>query len=237
MDGTKVEFLAIDKIQPYKKNTKKHTDEQVQSVANSIKEFGWSQPIVVDKKGTIIIGHCRYEAAKKLGLSEVPAIRREDLTEKEARALRIVDNKTNESAWDVFTLAGEIKDIPEYDFTDFGFGNFEILELKELAEPETETTGSTGGSWGVPTGGGSPSTPYPKEESEAEEDYDGSGENEPPTAANEPDRKEADITERHIFIAYGEAEIQWLKDRLGITGSLLPAYSAEKLMESERNED
>lgn len=239
----KIENVNIAEIRPYGKNAKKHTPEQVEAVAKSIKAFGWKQPIVVDKDGVIVIGHCRYEAAKQLGMEEIPVVRKSDLTEAEIKALRLVDNKTNESSWDVFALAGEIKGLPEYDFTDFGFGSFELLELKEFANDDTDytpvmQTAGTKESWGVPTGTGSPHTPYPQ----AEPEYDDDDETEQGETIHyakdesEPERP-IEITERHIFIAYGDDEIQWLKDRLGIKGELLPAYSVARLMGDEDNAD
>ena len=69
-----IEYRNIAEVIPYEKNAKKHTETQIKNVAKSIKEFGWQQPIVVDQNGIIIIGHCRYESAKYLGLKEVPIV-------------------------------------------------------------------------------------------------------------------------------------------------------------------
>lgn len=108
-------------IKPYDKNGKKHPKKQVEQIANSIKEFGMHQPIVVDKQGVIIVGHGRYEALKLLGM-DVPEdmIRVADLTEEQAKAYRLADNKLNESEWDM---------------------NLVIEELKDLSEPMVELTG------------------------------------------------------------------------------------------------
>ena len=84
--------MKIENIKPYEKNAKKHPKKQVEQIAKSIKEFGFNQPIVIDKKGVIIVGHGRYEAAKLLGLSDVPVIEVE-LTEEQAKAYRLADNK------------------------------------------------------------------------------------------------------------------------------------------------
>ena len=88
--------MNIQKITPYEKNAKKHDKKQVQQIANSIKEFGFNQPIVIDKENVIIVGHGRFEAAKLLGLTDVPIIQ-VDLTEDQAKAYRLADNKLNES--------------------------------------------------------------------------------------------------------------------------------------------
>lgn len=105
-------------IVPYAKNTKKHDETQIKNVAESIKKYGWVQPIVIDNDGTIVIGHCRALAAEKLGIEEVPCVVVSDLTEDEINALRIVDNKTNESPWDFDLLSAEL---PEIDLSDFEF--------------------------------------------------------------------------------------------------------------------
>lgn len=121
----------IEDIKPYDRNTKKHDKKQINNVAESIKKFGFVQPIVIDKDGTIIIGHCRALAAKKLGMKSVPCVMVDDLTEEQINALRIVDNKTNESEWDMDFLASELAniDISDFDF-DFAFDN-EIEDFDE----------------------------------------------------------------------------------------------------------
>ena len=105
-------------IVPYARNTKKHDETQIKNVAESIKKYGWVQPIVIDNDGTIVIGHCRALAAERLGIEEVPCVVVSDLTEDEINALRIVDNKTNESPWDFDLLSAEL---PEIDLSDFEF--------------------------------------------------------------------------------------------------------------------
>ena len=105
-------------IVPYANNTKKHDETQIKNVAESIKKYASVQPIVIDNDGTIVIGHCRALAAEKLGIEEVPCVVVSDLTEDEINALRIVDNKTNESPWDFDLLSAEL---PEIDLSDFEF--------------------------------------------------------------------------------------------------------------------
>ena len=114
-------------IVPYANNTKKHDETQIKNVAESIKKYGWVQPIVIDDDGTIVIGHCRALAAEKLGIEEVPCVVVSDLTEEEINALRIVDNKTNESPWDFDLLSAELPEIDLSDFEfDFGISDFEF---------------------------------------------------------------------------------------------------------------
>ena len=110
--------MRLSEIKPYKKNAKKHDEAQIKNVMQSIKEFGVVQPIVIDRNNTIIIGHCRYEAMKRLGYDELQEdwVKVVDLSEEEAEKLRLLDNKLNESEWDLELL----KDlVPSIDFSDF----------------------------------------------------------------------------------------------------------------------
>ena len=123
-------------IVPYANNTKKHDETQIKNVAESIKKYGWVQPLVIDNDGTIVIGHCRALAAERLGIEEVPCVVVSDLTEDEINALRIVDNKTNESPWDFDLLSAELPEIDLSDF-EFDFGIEDEKEKTEIAEDET----------------------------------------------------------------------------------------------------
>lgn len=115
-----------DDLKPYELNAKKHDQRQIDNVAESIRQFGWKQPLVIDKDNTIVIGHCRWEAAKKLGLDEVPCVVADELTEDEIKRLRIVDNKSNESEWDIELLAADLETIDMTDF-DFDFDGLDEL--------------------------------------------------------------------------------------------------------------
>lgn len=109
---------AIADLIPYAANAKKHDEKQIKNVAESIKQFGFVQPVVVDRAGVIVIGHCRVLAAKKLGMKEVPCVCVDDLTPEQVNALRLVDNKSNESEWDFDLLADELPglDLSAFDF-------------------------------------------------------------------------------------------------------------------------
>lgn len=111
----------VNDLIPYAKNTKKHDKKQINNVAESIKQYGFVQPVVIDRDGVIVIGHCRVLGAKKLGMKEVPCVCVDDLTPEQVNALRIVDNKSNESDWDMDLLAEELPglDLSAFDF-DFG---------------------------------------------------------------------------------------------------------------------
>ena len=118
MADMKIESIPIECLIPYPKNAKKHDQRQISSVAESIKQYGFVQPIVIDSDGVIVIGHCRALAAKKLGMQEVPCVCVDDLTPEQVNALRLVDNKSNESDWDFDLLADELTglDMSAFDF-------------------------------------------------------------------------------------------------------------------------
>lgn len=135
MEQFNIEWKDIASVKPYARNAKKHDDKQVANVAESIKQFGWQQPIVCDADGVIIIGHCRLLAAKKLGLKKVPVKTVDNLSEEQVKKLRALDNKLNESEWDFDLLA---EDIGELDFSgfDIDWGLPEDEEEKEIIEDE-----------------------------------------------------------------------------------------------------
>lgn len=127
-------------LMPYAGNAKKHDSTQIANVAESIRQFGFVQPIVIDRDGVIVIGHCRALAAKKLGMKEVPCVCVDDLTPEQVNALRIVDNKSNESPWDFDILPDELAgiDLSDFDF-DFGIeGEEEETEIVEDEAPEVD---------------------------------------------------------------------------------------------------
>lgn len=109
----KIEYVNVADLKPYAKNAKKHSKEQVQKIAASIKRFGFRQPVIVDADMTLIAGHGRIEGAKVAGLKQVPAIITTDLTPAEARAYRLADNKLNESDWSMDLVREEMGDLPE----------------------------------------------------------------------------------------------------------------------------
>ena len=116
-------YKSPNDLVPYEKNAKQHPPEQVKHIANSIKRFGWQQPIVVDRDNVVIIGHGRLMAAKELLLEQVPVVYADQLSEKDVKALRLADNKTNESGWNLSALDEELAelDIAGIDMSQFGF--------------------------------------------------------------------------------------------------------------------
>ena len=122
--------LKISEIKPYPKNAKEHKESQVKKIANSIKEFGFNQPIVIDKDNVIIVGHGRYIAALSLGMESVPTLTVE-LDEERAKAYRLADNKLNESDWDMDIVIAELKGLSLEMIDLTGFNENLILETKE----------------------------------------------------------------------------------------------------------
>ena len=128
----RIEFVALDELVPYAKNARRHSDDQIEQIANSIKEFGFNNPILVDEKKGIIAGHGRFEAAVRLGFVHVPIVKLSHLTEAQKQAYIIADNKIAENAeWDFELLADELIEISEADIdvSSLGFSDDEILDL------------------------------------------------------------------------------------------------------------
>lgn len=132
----------ITEIIPYKKNPRRN-DDAVEYVAESIKQFGFKVPIVIDKNNVIVAGHTRYKAAKKLGLSKIPCIVADDLTEEQIKAFRLADNKVAEAAeWDFDLLGEELGELLDFDMSAFGFEipETEEFELEGIKHNERERT-------------------------------------------------------------------------------------------------
>ena len=127
----KTEEMKVADLIPYERNAKKHDDRQISNVMESIRQFGFAQPIVVDENNVVIIGHCRLIAAKRLGLRKVPVLKMQ-LDEEQAQKLRLLDNKLNESDWDIELLT---EDIPELDWegfdVDWNLPEFDDVEIEE----------------------------------------------------------------------------------------------------------
>lgn len=134
MSKLKIVYKHVDEIIPYVNNPRKISQNAIDKVASSIKNFGFKVPIIIDKNNEIVAGHNRILAAKKLGMEEVPCIVVEDLTEQQIKAFRIADNKTAEFAdWDIELLNIELESIGEI-FT--GFDEIEKEMFKSVEEIE-----------------------------------------------------------------------------------------------------
>ena len=125
-----VEMMAVKDIKPFERNAKKHDEKQIKNVMESIKQFGFAQPLVVDKDNVLIIGHCRLIASKRLKLDKVPVVKMDELTQEQVDKLRLLDNKLNESEWDFDLLA---EDVPTLDWDGFDI-DWGLPEEKE--EPD-----------------------------------------------------------------------------------------------------
>ena len=126
----------ITEIKQYEKNPRKN-DSAVDAVANSISQFGFRVPVVIDKDNVIVCGHTRYKAAKKLKLDTVPCVVADDLTDEQIKAYRLADNKVSELAeWDIDLLGEELDGIFDIDMSDFGFDLSEEEEETEVIEDE-----------------------------------------------------------------------------------------------------
>jgi len=124
----KITLWDIDRITPYELNAKEHNEKQIEKIAKSISEFGWDQPIVVDKSGVVIKGHGRRLAAIKLGLKQVPVLLRDDLNEDQVRAARLADNRVAIGNIDTEMLQKELATL-KFDLD----GIFDKKELEFMA--------------------------------------------------------------------------------------------------------
>ena len=126
--------MNTDELVMYENNPR-NNDEAVKYIANSIKEFGFLVPLVIDKNNVIVAGHTRYKASKELNLDKVPCIIADDLTDKQIKAFRIADNKTQErSTWDNDLLKDELFDLKELgvDLEELGFLDFELDSIFDV---------------------------------------------------------------------------------------------------------
>lgn len=130
-----VKMRPIDELIPFEKNPRKN--QKVGKIAQSIKEYGFTQPIVVDEEDVVVIGHTRLMASKELGLKQVPVVTKK-LNDEQIKALRIADNRLNEdSEWDYFLLGDELKELLDLQF-DLELTGFEKTELENLLDFDTE---------------------------------------------------------------------------------------------------
>ena len=135
----KIEEIAIESLIPYERNNKIHDETQVNRIANSIKEFWFLQPLVIDKDNILIVWHWRLEWAKKLWLETVPCVRAENLTEAQIKKYRILDNKLNESEYNLANLKAEVDSLDDFNFWDIELSTTDLfpeLETPEFDEDE-----------------------------------------------------------------------------------------------------
>lgn len=134
----KIISKKIEELKPYENNPR-NNENAIDYVANSIKEFGFKVPLVIDKDGVIVTGHTRYEACKRLGITDIPCIVADDLTDKQIKAFRLADNKVSDySIWDNKKLLEELDELNFDIFTGFEISDLfeDIKDLKILDENE-----------------------------------------------------------------------------------------------------
>ena len=125
-------YKKIEDLKPYENNPR-FNDDAVEYVANSIKQFGFKVPIIIDKNGVIVAGHTRYKASLELGLKEAPCIIADDLSEDQIKAFRLADNKVSEkSMWNYDLLNDELKEILNVNMEEFGFIKTEEIDLENV---------------------------------------------------------------------------------------------------------
>lgn len=129
MKELKIVNIKTEDIKPYTKNAKKHPREQIAHIANSIKEFGFKVPLVIDKNNYIVCGHGRYEAARLLEIPVLPCIYADDLNKEQIKAFRLSDNKVAESEWDKDLVIEELGEIFDIDMSDFGFDLEDLTDV------------------------------------------------------------------------------------------------------------
>jgi DNA modification methylase len=142
LGAKQIEMLSVDTLIPYAKNARTHSDEQVAQIAGSIKEFGFNNPVLVDKDNSVIAGHGRLMAARKLGYKEVPVVKLEHLTESQRKAYILADNRIAlNSGWDTSMLSLELQELK--DDIDLSLLGFDADELDAMLNPIEETEGLT----------------------------------------------------------------------------------------------
>lgn len=140
-NNLEVVYKKIDELIPYENNPRKN-DNAVEYVKNSIKDFGFKVPLVIDKDNIVITGHTRLKAAKELNLDRIPCIVADDLTEEQIKAFRLADNKVSEfSEWDFKLLNKELDELKELDLdiSDFGFEDSDLFEDEENGKDDLDT--------------------------------------------------------------------------------------------------
>lgn len=145
--ASRLELWSVDRLVPYDRNARTHSEEQIQQIAASIQEFGFTNPILVDGKDGVIAGHGRLEAARELGLSEVPVVVLDHLTPAQKRAYVLADNQLALNAgWDSSVLQEELAalSLADFDLSLIGFDEKELASLmdpEQIDEPDTNVGG------------------------------------------------------------------------------------------------
>lgn len=237
----KLQIVYADKksLIPYNNNTKLHTPRQIEQIKNSIREFGFNDPIAVDKNNVVIEGHGRLLAVMDMDeINDVPVIHLDDLTEKQRKAYTIAHNKlTTNTGFDVDLLAKEIASIEdEIDFTDIGFSEAELIELEIDDHPYELFEDTTPHQHAEPSGGNSDLQPdseavlQERAEAQSEDEETGRDLSKDEIKAYSENAKQ--MTTRRIIVIYRtQEEEQFLKDMFGVPHeqSLGVVYDAKNI--------
>ena len=132
----KIENVKAEKLIPYEFNNKIHDETQVNRIANSIREFWFLQPLVIDQNNIIIVWHWRFEASQKLWMKELPCVRVENLTDEQIKKFRILDNKLNESAWNEDNLKVEIQELKNFNIWELEISVEDLFPDLEIVWPD-----------------------------------------------------------------------------------------------------
>lgn len=140
----KIEYIPLHTLKPYGRNAKKHPEYQLQKIEDSIKKFGFNQPLVIDSKRVIVAGHGRYEAAASLGMENVPCVIVDNLTPAQIKAYRIIDNRIAQTGWDYDLLKLDIEELKdEFNIELLGFDANELTDIlygKDLPSMDEDET-------------------------------------------------------------------------------------------------
>lgn len=145
----KIIEIQISELKKYSLNSKRHPQAQIEGIAESIKRFGFTQPIVVDKNNEIIIGHGRLDAAKLAGLAKVPCVILDSLSEQEIKALRLIDNRIAETGWDTDLLGLDLKEIT-FDFAPFNIEFSGIQTIEQFEQNSEKIAGNLSDKFLIP---------------------------------------------------------------------------------------
>ena len=132
----KIEQVKAEKLIPYEFNNKIHDETQVNRIANSIREFWFLQPLVIDQNNIIIVWHGRFEASQKLWMKELPCVRVENLTDEQIKKFRILDNKLNESAWNEDNLKVELQELKNFNIWELEISIEDLFPDLEIVWPD-----------------------------------------------------------------------------------------------------
>src|SRR5262245_13239908 len=140
----RIELLPVESLRPYSRNARTHSKKQIRQIANSIQRFGFCNPVLIDDQGQIIAGHGRVEAAKLLGIAEVPTVRLSHLGDAEKRAYILADNRLAQKAgWDREILAIELQALVALNF-EVELTGFETTEIDLIFEEADAAAGASG---------------------------------------------------------------------------------------------